>query len=131
MSIDRLIRLVSGCTASIWFQPTTEQPERNSRLGSAEKAKAAKPHQARTSGETGPIKIAMRLRYKGRERTTELPLTQDVIRQLASAAEFRQIRIGEFVGDLLLTVAKKDLFRQVLDTHNTNAPDEGGREPYQ
>jgi hypothetical protein len=129
MSIDRLSRLVFGCTASIWLQPTTERSERNSRLGSAEKAKATMPHQARKS-EAAPI-FALRLRYKGRERTTELPLTPDVIGQLASRAEFRQIRIGELVGDLLLTVAKKDLFRQVLDTHSSDAPDEGGREPYQ
>jgi hypothetical protein len=125
MSIDRLIRLVSRGEASIWFQPRT--PEQSSRFGPAEQAQAAMPRQQRPIGESGTLKIAIRLRYNGRERTTELPLPQDVLRQLLSQAEAQQTSIGEFVGDLLLRVMKKDLFRQVVDKHTTNALDEGGR----
>jgi hypothetical protein len=125
MDIERLIRLVSSWDGSITLHPTTEQPKQNSRFGPAQ-ARAAMPHETRTSGEAASLKIAMRLRYKGRERTTELSLTQDVIRQLLSEAEFRRIRIGEFVGDLITTVAKKDLFRQVLDAHGTDALDKVG-----
>jgi hypothetical protein len=127
MDIERLIKLVSSCDASITLQPSTEQSKQNSRFGPAAQAQAAMRHETRTSAEAGSLKIAMRLRYKGRERTTELSLTEDAIRQLVSEAEFRRIRVGEFVGDLLMAVAKKDLFRQVLDTHSTDALDEGGR----
>ena len=117
MSFDRLIALVSSCDASILLQPTAKQPKQNSRLGAVEQAQARTPEY----GEAESLKIAMRLQYKGRERTTELSLTQDVIRQLLSHAESRQIGIGDLIADLLLTVAKKDLFRQVLDTRGTNA----------
>lgn len=126
MDIERLIRLVSSCDDRITFHPTTEQPKQNSRFGPVAQARTGMPHQTRTSAEAGSLKIAMRLRYKGRERTTELSLTEDVITQLVSQAEFRRMQIGDFVGDLLMTVAKKDLFRQVLDTHSADAPDEGG-----
>ena len=91
MSIKRLITLVPSCDAGIPFQTTTQQ--------------------------SGPVKVSMRMRYRGRERTTELPLTEEVISQLVSQAEFRQIRTCDLVGELILTVAKKDLFRQVLDPH--------------
>jgi hypothetical protein len=131
MDIERLMKLVSSCGGSITLRPSTEQSKQNSRFGPMAQAQAAMPHETRTTGEAASLKIAMRLRYKGRERITELSLTQDVIRQLLSEAEFRRIRIGEFLGDLIMTVAKKDLFRQVLDS--TDARDEGrcGSRPYQ
>ena len=49
----------------------------------------------------GLANLALRIRYRGEERTTELPLTQDMIRQLAFEAQFRNMSIGEFVGELL------------------------------
>src|SRR5262249_31394175 len=43
------------------------------------------PHQERAKkmNEVGSANFAIRMQYKGEERTTELPLTQDMIRQLA------------------------------------------------
>ena len=51
--------------------------------------------------EAGSPSVAIRIQYKGTERTTELPLTLDVVARLAWEAEFRDMRIGEFIGELI------------------------------
>jgi hypothetical protein len=68
----------------------------------------------RTS-EVGTANFAIRMQYRGQERTTQLPLTQDVVRQLAFEAEFRNMRIGEFVGEVIVAMLKKDLLQTVLE----------------
>jgi hypothetical protein len=55
------------------------------------------------------------MKYRGHERTTELPLTQDMIMQLVFEAQFRNMRIGALVGELLLVIMKRDIFRHVLE----------------
>ena len=97
-------------------QPIEEQPQENSRSGPAEPALAAKPQQERVKTlEAGSANIAIRIQYKGTERTTELPLTLDEIARLAWEAEFRDMRIGQFIGELIAAMVTKDLFRVVLD----------------
>jgi len=57
------------------------------------------------------------MRYRGDERTSELPLAQDMIWQLAFEAQFRNMSIGELVGELLIAVMKRDdLFQHVFET---------------
>jgi hypothetical protein len=64
----------------------------------------------------GLATLALRMRYRGEERTSELPLTQDMIRQLAFEAQFRSMSIGELVGELVIAMMKKDdLFQHVLE----------------
>ena len=46
--------------------------------------------------------FAITMRYRGEERTTELPLTQDMITQLAVEAAFRGVPIGDLIGDLIV-----------------------------
>ena len=46
-------------------------------------------------------RFAISMRYRGEERTTELPLTQDMITQLAVEAAFRGAPICDLVGDLI------------------------------
>jgi hypothetical protein len=46
------------------------------------------------------------------ERTTELPLTLDMIGQLAFEAQFRDMSIGELLGELIIAMMKKDLFQR-------------------
>ena len=58
--------------------------------------------------------MALRMQYRGGERITELPLTQDMIRQLAFEAVLRNMRIGELIGELMVAMLKKDLFQRVL-----------------
>ena len=62
--------------------------------------------------------LALGMRYRGDERTSELPLTQDMIRQLAFEAQFRSMRIGELVGELLIAIVKSDLFQHVLEPNS-------------
>ena len=57
----------------------------------------------------------IRMEYRGGERITPLPLTQDMIRQLALEAEFRGLNLGELVGGLVRATIKNNLVRQVLD----------------
>ena len=66
--------------------------------------------------EVGLANFAVRMRYKGEERATELPLTDDMIRQLAFEAELRDMRIGELIGELMVAMLKKDLFQAVRRT---------------
>jgi len=47
-------------------------------------------------------RFAISMRYRGEERTTELPLTQDMITQLAVKAAFRGVPICDLIGDLLM-----------------------------
>ena len=62
------------------------------------------------SSEAGAATIAIRMRYRGEERTTELPLTQDMIGRLALEAAFRNVQIGELIVGLL----KEDLLQTTL-----------------
>ena len=60
-------------------------------------------------------KFGIRMQYKSADRTIELPLKPDMVGRLAIEAEFRNMRIGEFVAQLILTIVEKDLFQLVLE----------------
>ena len=51
--------------------------------------------------------FAINMRYRGEERTTELPLTQDLITQLAVEAAFRDVSICDLVGDLIMEMLRR------------------------
>ena len=104
------------------LQSTKEQPEQNSQSAPVEQAQTATPHQDREKrmSEVGLANFAIRMRYKGEERATELPLTDDMIRQLAFEAELRDMRIGELIGELMVAMLKKDLFQSVLPREKQN-----------
>ena len=56
-----------------------------------------------TPAKTADVaRFAISMRYRGEERTTELPLTQDMITQLAVEAAFRGVPIGDLIGDLIV-----------------------------
>src|SRR5215472_15113977 len=79
------------------------QPQQNSQSGPLEQPQATTPHEERgRTDEMGLANLALRMNYRAYERTSELPLTQDMIRQLAFEAQFRNMSIGEFVGELLI-----------------------------
>jgi hypothetical protein len=59
--------------------------------------------------------FAIRMEYKGQERSTHLPLDEKMVGQLALEAEIRGIGIGELVGALILAIVRKDLFQLVRD----------------
>ena len=94
--------------------PIDEQPQQNSQLGPAEQR-----HQERAiKNEVDLANLALRMRYRDDERTTELLLTQDMIWQLALEAQFRDMSIGELVGELIIAIMKKDLFQRVLEPNS-------------
>src|SRR5215471_6428829 len=67
-------------------------------------------HQERAiKNEVDLATLALRMQYRGDERTTGLPLTQDMIWQLAFEAQFRDMSIGELVGELIIAIMKKGL----------------------
>ena len=94
--------------------PIDEQPQQNSQLGPAEQR-----HLERAiKNEVDLANLALRMRYRDDERTTELLLTQDMIWQLALEAQFQDMSIGELVGELIIAMVKRDLFQQVLEPNS-------------
>jgi hypothetical protein len=70
---------------------------------------------ARTGGAAGDIAtFTISMKYKGQERNTALPLTSNMISQLALEASFRDQKIGELAKDLVESVMKNGLFKEVL-----------------
>ena len=47
------------------------------------------------------------MEYRGRERITPLPLTQDMIWQLAVEAAFRDVSICDLIGDLIMEMLRR------------------------
>jgi hypothetical protein len=70
---------------------------------------------ARTVGAAGDIAtFIISMQYKGQERNTALPLTSNMISQLALEASFRDKKIGELAKDLVESVMRNGLFKEVL-----------------
>ena len=73
-----------------------------SRLGISLRQPRLKPVPAPPSKPAkAAARFAISMRYRGEERTTELPLTQDMITQLAVEAAFRDAPICDLIGDLI------------------------------
>src|SRR5262245_3316903 len=51
---------------------------------------------------TDVARFAISMQYRGEKRTTELPLTHDMVTQLAVEAAFRGMPIGGLIGDLIV-----------------------------
>ena len=60
------------------------------------------------------MSFSLSLQYKGEERTTEIPLTPDMMRQLAIEAWLRDMKMGEVVSEVIIGVIKGNLFHPVL-----------------
>ena len=68
-----------------------------------------------TAVEAAPLtKIAIRMRYRGNEVTTDVPLTSDAISALALDAVSRDLGIAELVGQILAAAIKKDMIKEIL-----------------
>ena len=87
------------------LQPTEE----HSQSEPAEAALIATPQQERVNKPAArSTTAAIRFQYGGMERTDELPLTVDMIGQLALEAALRRVGIGELIAELI-TMVNKDL----------------------
>jgi hypothetical protein len=72
--------------------------------------------QLRSSQQTSAT-FAILMRYKGQERTMELPLTHRMIAQLAIEAEFRATTITELIANLIAEITMNDRFHLVFEHH--------------
>ena len=96
--------------------PINGQSQQNSQSGPVEQPQATTPHEERArTDETG---LALRMKYRAYERTSELPLAQDMVRQLALEAQFRDMSMGRFVGELITAMVREDLFKRLLDPNS-------------
>jgi hypothetical protein len=92
----------------------------------------ARPASGKLNDED-PAVFAIRMEYKGQGRSTGLPLSEEMISQLAMEAEIRGMRIGELVAALIRTIVKKDLFHLIRDEayahiHQSSRPLVGHRQ---
>jgi len=74
---------------------------------------ATATERVRTAGGANAV-FTIRMQYNGKEQETVLPLTPEMVSQLALEASARDQRIGELAKDLLQAVTKKELFDKVL-----------------
>src|SRR3954451_5410049 len=103
-----------SCDVSVPLQPIAERRQ-DSQPG-PEQTQYTTPHQAGSKAkEMNFANLALTMRYKGEERTTELALTQLAIGQLALEAGLRDMCIGELVVELLTATIQKNLFQRALD----------------
>jgi DNA-binding NarL/FixJ family response regulator len=95
------------------------QPPQNSLSKPVKQPEATTSHEERArADEMGLATFGLTMKYRGHERTTELPLTQHMIMQLVFEAQFRNMRIGALVGELLLVIMKRDIFQHVLEPNS-------------
>ncbi len=102
----------SSASAGALLQLTKEALERNSRPALVRQPQAAPCQECgNRANEGGAASFAIRMQYRGEERTTELPLTQDMIGRLAFEAAFRNMQIGELISELIVGLLKEDLLQ--------------------
>jgi len=100
---------------SVPLQPIAERSRQDSQPGPPEETRYTTPHQGRPKAKEADFaNLTLTMHYKGEERTTKLALTQLAIGQLALEAGLRDMRIGEFIGELVTGTIQKNLFRRVL-----------------
>ena len=58
--------------------------------------------------------FAIMMRHKGKEKTTDIPLTSPAIETLALEAMSRDLATAELVGQILVSVINKDMVHKVL-----------------
>ena len=116
----------SSASAGALLHLTKEALERNSRPASVKPEAAPCQECGNRANEAAAASFAVQMQYRGEERTTELPLTQDMIGRLAFEAAFRNVQIGELIGELIVGLLKEDLLQTMLAPKE---PDEGKMAP--
>ena len=104
----------SSASAGALLHLTKEALERNSRPASVKPEAAPCQECGNRANEAAAASLAVQMQYRGEERTTELPLTQDMIGRLAFEAAFRNVQIGELIGELIVGLLKEDLLQTTL-----------------
>ena len=68
------------------------------------------------ANEAGAASFAIKMQYRGEERVTELPLTQDMITQLAVEAAFRSVPICDLIGHLIMECCNRHARKEARPT---------------
>src|SRR5262245_52256338 len=98
------------------LQPAEGQSQGNSRSEPGKPAVIAKQEQQRaTIPDAVAASFAIRIQYRGMERTHELPLTTHTIGQLALEANLREVTIGELIAAIITAMVDNDLLPLVVD----------------
>ena len=105
----------SSASAGALLHLTKEALERNSRPALVKPEAAPCQECGNRANEAAAASFAVQMQYRGEERTTEIPLTQDMMRQLAVEAWLRDMKMGEVVSEVIIGVIKGNLFHPVLD----------------
>jgi hypothetical protein len=58
--------------------------------------------------------FAIMMRHKGKEKTTDIPLSSPAIGMLALEAMSRDLDIAEFIGQVLVAAINKDVIQKIL-----------------
>jgi hypothetical protein len=103
-----------GFGGSFSLPPIPEQHQQGSQLASQAQT-TTQPRAQLEAPDAIRANFAIKIRYKGEERTTELPLTKSMISRLALEAEFRDMRICDLVSELLMAAMRNDVLRPLLD----------------
>ena len=100
-----------SCDVSVPLQPIEEGSRQDPQPGPPEQTQYTTPHQGRPKAkEVDFANLTLTMHYKGEERTTKLALTPLAIGQLALEAGLRDMRIDEFVSELVTATIQKNLF---------------------
>ena len=59
-------------------------------------------------------KFAITMRHRGKERTTDIPLSSAAIETLALEAMSRDLDIAELIGQVLVAAINKDMIQKIL-----------------
>jgi hypothetical protein len=62
----------------------------------------------------GSAKIAIMMRRRGKEASTDVPFTSRTIGELALVAILRDLSIAELMGQVLAGAIKKDMIKEIL-----------------
>ena len=98
------------------LQPIGEGSRQDSQPGPPERTWHTTRHPQRPKAKEADLaNLTLTMHYKGEGRTTKLALTPLAIGQLALEAGLRDMRIGEFIGELVTATIQKNLFQRMLD----------------
>ena len=94
----------------------TSHSQGNAQSEPAESGLIAKPQQELANiPKAWSASLAIMFRYRGMERTDELPLTPHTMGKLALEAALRDVEIGELIAELITAIVNKDRFPPVFD----------------
>jgi len=105
-----------SCDVSVPLQPIGEGSRQDSQPGPPERTWHTTRHPQRPKAKEADLaNLTLTMHYKREGRTTKLALTPLAIGQLALEAGLRDMRIGEFISELVTGTIEKNLFQRVLD----------------